>query len=218
MGARRAARHSWQDTAGIIEAATTGGVNALVVGGVCRPGRPADGGGACRPFVVSLELRASSVTAVADVVLPEWPRMPKGRFFVNWEGPPAVPGGARDQPLSPTTACSTCSPASWGLPRDPHAGRGPRGDDLARALDRRAPRRAHRSRGRPAQRGRWRARPGDLAPPARRRQPPGRRAVPGRHGPRNAGPCPPTPLLPSGSPRASTSRSRRRRVYAPVVG
>ena len=39
-----------------------------------------------KTFVVSLELRASSVTEVADVVLPVAPHAEKGGTFVNWEG------------------------------------------------------------------------------------------------------------------------------------
>ena len=88
MGCRRAARHPGRDTAGIIEAATTGGVNALVVGGVDAAdlADPRTEEALAKTFVVSLELRASSVTAVADVVLPVAPHAEKGGMFVNWEG------------------------------------------------------------------------------------------------------------------------------------
>jgi NADH-quinone oxidoreductase subunit G len=77
-----------QDTAGIIEAATTGGVNALVVGGVDAAdlADPRTEEALAKTFVVSLEVRASSVTAVADVVLPVAPHAEKGGMFVNWEG------------------------------------------------------------------------------------------------------------------------------------
>jgi NADH-quinone oxidoreductase subunit G len=37
-------------------------------------------------FIVSLEVRESAVTAVADVVLPVAPVVEKPGFFVNWEG------------------------------------------------------------------------------------------------------------------------------------
>jgi NADH-quinone oxidoreductase subunit G len=77
-----------RDTAGIVAAAAAGELDALVVGGV----DPADLGieGAAealaRPFVVSLELRPSAVTAVADVVLPVAAHAEKGGTFVDWEG------------------------------------------------------------------------------------------------------------------------------------
>ncbi len=77
-----------RDTAGILTAAATGEVGALVVGGV----DPADVGfaGALealeRPFVVSLEIRRSAVTEVADVVLPVAAHAEKGGTFVDWEG------------------------------------------------------------------------------------------------------------------------------------
>lgn len=77
-----------RDTAGIIEAATTGAVNALVIGGVDARdlADPRTEEALAKTFVVSLELRASSVTAVADVVLPVAPHAEKGGTFVNWEG------------------------------------------------------------------------------------------------------------------------------------
>jgi NADH-quinone oxidoreductase subunit G len=77
-----------RDTAGIVGAAVAGELGALVVGGV-------DAGDLADPrveealaktFVVSLELRPSSVTAVADVVLPVAAHAEKGGTFVNWEG------------------------------------------------------------------------------------------------------------------------------------
>jgi NADH-quinone oxidoreductase subunit G len=79
---------SGRDTAGILTAAATGEIGALVVGGV----DPADVGfaGAVdameRPFVVSLELRPSAATEVADVVLPVAAHAEKGGTFVDWEG------------------------------------------------------------------------------------------------------------------------------------
>ncbi len=77
-----------RDTAGILAAAATGELGALVVGGV----DPDDIGfaGAVeameRPFVVSLEIRPSGVTEVADVVLPVAAHAEKGGTFVDWEG------------------------------------------------------------------------------------------------------------------------------------
>ncbi|WP_066582291.1 NADH-quinone oxidoreductase subunit G [Cellulomonas timonensis] len=77
---------------GILEAARTGRLGALVVGGVdlrdlpdpaaAREALPA------APFVVSLEVRSSEVTALADVVLPVAPPVEKGGTFVTWEGRP----------------------------------------------------------------------------------------------------------------------------------
>ncbi len=77
-----------RDTAAILEAAASGSLGALVVGGV----DPADLGvaGAAQalenPFVVSLEIRPSAVTAVADVVLPVAAHAEKAGSFFDWEG------------------------------------------------------------------------------------------------------------------------------------
>ena len=77
-----------RDTAGILAAAAAGEVDALVVGGI----DPLDLGVAgaaealAKAFVVSLEIRPSAVTAVADVVLPVAAHAEKGGTFVDWEG------------------------------------------------------------------------------------------------------------------------------------
>ena len=77
-----------RDTAGILAAAASGELEALVVGGV----DPLDLGVAAaaeafeKAFVVSLEIRPSAVTAVADVVLPVAAHAEKGGMFVDWEG------------------------------------------------------------------------------------------------------------------------------------
>ncbi len=77
-----------RDTTGIVEAARSGAVGALVVGGV----DPADlgvidaAGALARPFVVSLEIRPSAVTEQADVVLPVAWHAEKSGTFVDWEG------------------------------------------------------------------------------------------------------------------------------------
>ncbi|QFZ23543.1 NADH-quinone oxidoreductase subunit G [Saccharothrix syringae] len=81
-----------RDTAGILDAAASGGLDALVVGGVdpfdlpdpelARRALEAVG------FVVSLELRHSAVTALADVVLPVAPAVEKSGTYLNWEGRP----------------------------------------------------------------------------------------------------------------------------------
>jgi NADH-quinone oxidoreductase subunit G len=77
-----------RDTAGIIAAAAAGDIDALVVGGV----DPADLGltdtrnALEKAFVVSLELRESAVTELADVVLPVAAQAEKSGSYVNWEG------------------------------------------------------------------------------------------------------------------------------------
>ena len=77
-----------RDAAAILEAARSGDLGALVVGGV----DPLDLGRADAlaafeaPFVVSLEVRESSVTALADVVLPVAAHAEKAGAFVDWEG------------------------------------------------------------------------------------------------------------------------------------
>ncbi|GAB3071928.1 NADH-quinone oxidoreductase subunit G [Phycicoccus sp. Root563] len=77
-----------RDTAGIIAAATTGDVNALVVGGVDARdlADPRAEEALAKTFVVSLEVRPSSVTEVADVVFPVAAHAEKGGTFVDWEG------------------------------------------------------------------------------------------------------------------------------------
>ena len=77
-----------RDTAGIIGAARTGHIDALVIGGVDPADLGVDGvdEALARTFVVSLELRESPVTEVADVVLPVAPHAEKAGSFVDWEG------------------------------------------------------------------------------------------------------------------------------------
>ncbi|MFO6451833.1 MULTISPECIES: NADH-quinone oxidoreductase subunit G [unclassified Aeromicrobium] len=80
------------DTDAIIAAAAAGELGALVVGGVDLDDL-ADPGAAREAlrvvdFVVSLEVRESAVTALADVVLPVAPPVEKAGTFVNWEGRP----------------------------------------------------------------------------------------------------------------------------------
>jgi len=78
-----------RDTSAIIAAAGSGGLGGLLVGGV----DPADLVGSddlldalTRSFVVSLEIRESAVTDVADVVLPVAAHQEKSGLFVDWEG------------------------------------------------------------------------------------------------------------------------------------
>ena len=78
-----------RDTSAIIAAAGSGELGGLLVGGI----DPADLIGSAevlnaltRAFVVSLELRESAVTDVADVILPVAAHQEKAGTFVNWEG------------------------------------------------------------------------------------------------------------------------------------
>ncbi|KGN33874.1 NADH dehydrogenase subunit G [Knoellia sinensis KCTC 19936] len=77
-----------RDGAAILEAARTGDIGALVVGGVdpLDFGRASAAAAFDAPFVVSLEVRESAVTAVADVVLPVAVHAEKAGTFVDWEG------------------------------------------------------------------------------------------------------------------------------------
>ncbi|NUT49340.1 MAG: molybdopterin-dependent oxidoreductase, partial [Saccharothrix sp.] len=79
-----------RDTSGILTAAASGGLGALVVGGVDPFDLPdpalAERALASTGFVVSLELRHSAVTAHADVVLPIAPAVEKSGTYLNWEG------------------------------------------------------------------------------------------------------------------------------------
>ena len=76
-----------RDTDGIIEAACSGEIDALVIGGVdpADLSHPGVEEALAKTFVVSLEIRNSAVTAVADVVLPVAPHAEKVGAFVNWE-------------------------------------------------------------------------------------------------------------------------------------
>ncbi|HEX7535893.1 MAG TPA: NADH-quinone oxidoreductase subunit G [Dermatophilaceae bacterium] len=78
-----------RDTSAIIAAASAGELGGLLVGGL----DPADLVGSgdlldalTRSFVVSLELRESLVTDLADVILPVAAHQEKAGAFVNWEG------------------------------------------------------------------------------------------------------------------------------------
>ncbi|SEQ82768.1 NADH-quinone oxidoreductase subunit G [Lentzea albida] len=79
-----------RDTTGILEAAASGQLSGLVVGGVdpfdLPDPRLAEKALAGAGFIVSLELRPSAVTAHADVVLPIAPAVEKAGSYLNWEG------------------------------------------------------------------------------------------------------------------------------------
>ncbi|SEH89748.1 NADH dehydrogenase subunit G [Mycolicibacterium rutilum] len=79
-----------RDTTAILEAARSGEVGALLIGGVEVADLPDPAAALAAieatPFVVSLEIRESAVTAVADVVFPVAPVVEKAGSFLNWEG------------------------------------------------------------------------------------------------------------------------------------
>jgi NADH-quinone oxidoreductase subunit G len=79
-----------RDTTGILAAARDGELGALLIGGVELADLPDPDAALAAidtaPFVVSLELRESAVTALADVVFPVAPVVEKAGSFVNWEG------------------------------------------------------------------------------------------------------------------------------------
>ncbi len=79
-----------RDTAGILAAARVGELDGLVIGGL-DPQDLSDPAAALSAieaagFVVSLELRRSAVTDLADVVLPVAAVVEKAGTFVDWEG------------------------------------------------------------------------------------------------------------------------------------
>ncbi len=79
-----------RDTTGILTAATTGELGALLVGGVDPDDLPDPAAALsaldAASFVVSLELRHSAVTERADVVFPVAAVVEKAGAFLDWEG------------------------------------------------------------------------------------------------------------------------------------
>ena len=78
-----------RSTSQIIEALASGDLDAVVVGGVDAHDLPHGREAIAtlkKSFVVSLEIAPSSVTAVADVVLPVAAITEKSGSFLNWEG------------------------------------------------------------------------------------------------------------------------------------
>ncbi|MGN6722325.1 MAG: NADH-quinone oxidoreductase subunit G [Marmoricola sp.] len=78
-----------RDLGGIIAAAGSGVVSGLVVGGLDPADLPDPAAAMTalrKAFVVSLELRSSAVTEVADVVFPISPVSQRSGSYVNWEG------------------------------------------------------------------------------------------------------------------------------------
>jgi NADH-quinone oxidoreductase subunit G len=79
-----------RDTSAIVAAAANGELDGLVVGAVDPADLPdpllATEALAKVPFLVSLEIRRSAVTDVADVVFPVSPAAEKSGTFLDWEG------------------------------------------------------------------------------------------------------------------------------------
>ena len=79
-----------RDITAILAATADGDLDALLIGGVDPADLPdphtALAAIEAAGFVVSIELRESSVTALADVVFPIAPVVEKAGSFVNWEG------------------------------------------------------------------------------------------------------------------------------------
>lgn len=78
-----------RDTTAILAAAASGQLGALVVGGVevnDLPDPTTARYALDKAFVVSLEVRRSEVTDLADVVLPVAPAVEKAGGFVGWDG------------------------------------------------------------------------------------------------------------------------------------
>jgi len=79
-----------RDTAGILDAVGAGGLAGLLIGGLEISDLPDPAAAlaavAAAGFVVSLELRTSAVTELADVVFPVAAVAEKSGSFLNWEG------------------------------------------------------------------------------------------------------------------------------------
>ncbi|HLI39887.1 MAG TPA: NADH-quinone oxidoreductase subunit G [Streptosporangiaceae bacterium] len=79
-----------RDTSGILAAAASGRMDALLIAGVDPADLPDPAAALAAieatPFVVSMELRVSAVTDRADVVFPVAAVAEKEGTFVNWEG------------------------------------------------------------------------------------------------------------------------------------
>ena len=94
-----------RDTAGILDALSSGALGGALVGGVELADLPdpaaaraaLDAAG----FVVSLEVRASEVTELADVVLPVAPPVERAGSYWNWEGRVRSFGAALDSSALP---------------------------------------------------------------------------------------------------------------------
>ncbi|AXT83907.1 NADH-quinone oxidoreductase subunit G [Aeromicrobium sp. A1-2] len=105
-GVRTIPARRGRNTTAIFQDARLGTVRALLIGGVEIDDLPdpaaARAGLDKVGFVVSLEVRRSDVTAVADVVLPIAPVVEKPGMFVNWEGRVRTFGAVLNEPGSLT--------------------------------------------------------------------------------------------------------------------
>ncbi|WP_372593457.1 NADH-quinone oxidoreductase subunit G [Actinotalea sp.] len=91
-GVQRLPATEGRDLTGILTAAAQGHLGALVVGGMdpadlVDPALALDALRAV-PFVLSLEVRSSAVTELADVVLPVAPPVERPGTYLGWEGRP----------------------------------------------------------------------------------------------------------------------------------
>ena len=139
---RRAARRAPAATPpAILGRGRDGELGALLIGGVELADLPDPDAALAAidaaPFVVSLELRESAVTELADVVFPVAPVVEKAGSFVNWEG--------RIRPFEPSLQTNaTARSAGAALPRrrdrrrprPAERGRRRRGNGAARAVGR----------------------------------------------------------------------------------
>jgi NADH-quinone oxidoreductase subunit G len=94
-----------RDTAGILDALASGALGGAIVGGVELADLPdpaaARAALGAAGFVVSLEVRASEVTDLADVVLPVAPPVERAGSYWNWEGRVRSFGAALDSSAMP---------------------------------------------------------------------------------------------------------------------
>ncbi|MFC8799335.1 NADH-quinone oxidoreductase subunit G [Promicromonospora sp. NPDC057138] len=94
-----------RDTAGILDALASGALGGAIVGGVELADLPdpaaARAALGAAGFVVSLEVRASEVTELADVVLPVAPPVERAGSYWNWEGRVRSFGAALDSSALP---------------------------------------------------------------------------------------------------------------------
>ncbi len=184
-----------RDGNAIVAALAKGDLGGLVIGGV-DPDDTADPAAFraaldAAGFVVSLELRATDVTAVADVVLPVAPMTDKAGTFVTWDGrarefgavftnPASLPGPPRPR-RHRRRARRTRPGRPAGLP---HGRRGAIRDAVPRPVGRQPsdPRRRQGPEAAQGRQGRI-VRPRDLEAADRPRLDAGRGGAPARHRP-----------------------------------
>ncbi len=196
-----------RDTGQIVEAAATGELQALLVAGVevADLPDPARAREALREvgFLVSLELRPSEVTELADVVLPVAAVAEKAGTFLNWEGrvrffeAALKPDQMTRAPRAHRRARAADAGRRHGRPPGPAgSAHRARGDGPARRLGRAARHRTPGDRGAVAAARRRGGRTGRAPAAARPGPPPG-----GRRGARRD---------PARGPRARVGRHGRR--------